>query len=171
MSKEEIIGVLKAHSERVIVPPARPIYISRSALWTTAFRQFSRPSFIKKHGMLYVTFACDEHGSQEDAADLGGPRREFFRLLVKAIFQDSGAFQKSPNGFVPRMHVSWVSSGLFHTIGQMMSTILVQGGEPHAFLARCVVDYILTGDVMKVCVNTDYIPDTLLRESLKKVLY
>lgn len=59
MSKEEIIGVLKAHSERVIVPPTRPIYISRSALWTTAFWQFSRPSFIKKHGMLYVTFACD----------------------------------------------------------------------------------------------------------------
>ncbi|XP_058854362.1 uncharacterized protein LOC117398677 [Acipenser ruthenus] len=77
--------------------------------------------------------------------------------------------QESPNGFVPQMHVSWVSSGLFHTIGQMMSTDLVQGGEPPAFLARCVVDYILTGDVMKVCVNTDDIPDTLLRESLKKI--
>lgn len=38
--------------------------------------------------MLSVTFA-----SNEDAADFGGPRREFFRLLVKAIFQDSGAFE------------------------------------------------------------------------------
>lgn len=42
--------------------------------------------------MLYVTFASDEHEA-EDAADLGGPRREFFRLLGKAIYQDSGAFE------------------------------------------------------------------------------
>ena len=43
--------------------------------------------------MLYVTFASDEHDAEEDAADLGGPRREFLRLLVTAIFQDSGAFE------------------------------------------------------------------------------
>lgn len=42
--------------------------------------------------MLCVSFASDEQGT-EDAADLGGPRRELFRLLVKAIFQDSGAFE------------------------------------------------------------------------------
>lgn len=44
--------------------------------------------------MLYVTFASDEE-TDEDAEDLGGPRQEFFRLLVKAIYRESGAFQSN----------------------------------------------------------------------------
>ena len=93
LSKEEIAGFLQAHSERVITSGTRQIYISRANVWTTAFRVFKRTSFAESCDMLYVTFGSDEHDAEEDAADLGGPRREFFRLLVKAIFQDSGAFE------------------------------------------------------------------------------
>lgn len=89
--KEEIAGLLQAHSDRVITLGTRQLYISRANVWTTALRQFKRPSFAESCDMLYVTFASDEHDTEEDAADLGGPRREFFRLLGKAIFQDSGA--------------------------------------------------------------------------------
>lgn len=93
LSKEEIAGLLQAHSERVITSGTRQVYISRANVWTTALRQFKRPRFAESCDMLYVTFASDEHDAEEDAADFGGPRREFFRLLVKAIFQDSGAFE------------------------------------------------------------------------------
>lgn len=93
LSEEEIVGLHQAHSERVITSGTRQIYISRANVWTTALRAFKRPNFSESCNMLYVTFASDEHEAEEDAADLGGPRREFFRLLVKAIFQDSGAFE------------------------------------------------------------------------------
>lgn len=92
MTKEEIIGIVRAHSERVVTAAYRPIYISRGNVWITALRQFSRRRFAESTDMLYVTFANDED-TNEDAEDLGGPRREFFRLLGKAVFKDSGAFE------------------------------------------------------------------------------
>lgn len=49
--------------------------------------------------MLYVTFASDEHDAEKGDADFRGPRREFFRLLVKVIFQESGAFEGNKVGF------------------------------------------------------------------------
>lgn len=92
LSKEEITGIIKAHSERVVTSEFRPIYISRGNVWTTALRQFSRRRFTASTDMLYVNFASDEE-TDEDAEDLGGPRREFFRLLLQAIYRESGAFQ------------------------------------------------------------------------------
>lgn len=91
MTTEEIQGILQAHSERVINGAERKIYISRAAVWLTAFNQFKRQSFSNKKGMLSVVFTTDEY--QEDAADAGGPRRELFRLLIKSLWQDSGAFE------------------------------------------------------------------------------
>ncbi|XP_062323974.1 G2/M phase-specific E3 ubiquitin-protein ligase-like [Osmerus eperlanus] len=51
----------------------------------------------------------------------------------------------------------------------MISTLIVQGGEPPAFLAPHVVDYIVTGDILQVHVTPDDIANTELRDSLKKV--
>ncbi|CAJ1074951.1 uncharacterized protein LOC113053478, partial [Xyrichtys novacula] len=169
LSKEEIAGLLRAHSEKVITSGTRKIFISRANVWTTTLRQFKRPRFAESCDMLYVTFASDEHGCEEDAADLGGPRREFFRLLVKAIFQDSGAFEGTPNGYTPRLNILHLQNGLYRTIGRMISTIIVQGGEPPAFLAPHVVDYILYGDILQLHLTPADIGDPELRENLKKV--
>ncbi|CAL8347016.1 unnamed protein product [Gadus morhua 'NCC'] len=168
LSIEEMTGIVKAHSERVVTEANRPIYISRGNVWTTALRQFSRRKFTECTDLLYVTFASDE-GTNEDGEDLGGPRREFFRLLVKAIFKESGAFEESLNGFTPRMNISHVQNGVYRTIGQMMSTIIVQGGEPSALLSPLVVDYLLTGHIFQLKVTPDDVADMELREALKKV--
>ncbi|XDV12078.1 hypothetical protein PO909_000822 [Leuciscus waleckii] len=169
LSKEEIAGLLQAHSERVITSGTRQIYISRANVWTTALRVFKRPSFAESCDKLYAIFTSDEHDAVEDAADLGGPRREFFRLLVKAIFQDSGAFEGTPNGCIPRLNMLHLQNGVYRTIGRMMSTIIVQGGEPPAFLSPSVVDYIVSGDILQVHVSPDDIGDPDLRENLNKV--
>lgn len=68
-------------------------------MWATAVQQFSRRRFAESTDMLYVTFASEEN-TDEDAEDLGGPRQEFFRLLAKAIYKDSGAFE----GCCPCIH-------------------------------------------------------------------
>lgn len=71
--REEITGIVKAHSERAVTSAYRPIYISRGKVWTTALRQFSRRRFAESTDVLYVTFASDKD-TNEDAEDLGGPR-------------------------------------------------------------------------------------------------
>ncbi|XP_039477026.1 G2/M phase-specific E3 ubiquitin-protein ligase-like isoform X2 [Oreochromis aureus] len=168
LSKEEIEGLLRAHSEKVITPGTRQLHISRANVWSTALRQFKRPKFAESCEMLYVTFASDEHDTEEDAADLGGPRREFFRLLVKAIFQDSGAFEATPNGCTLKFNILHLQNGVYRTIGRMLSTIIVQGGEAPAFLSPHVVDYIVSGDILQVHLTPDDIGDPELRENLKK---
>lgn len=76
---------------------------------------------------------------------------------------------ESPNGFIPKMNISHVQNGVYNTIGQMMSTIIVQGGEPPALLSPLVVDYLMTGNLFQMNVTPDDIADMELREALKKV--
>ena len=54
----------------------------------TALPYFRRNGFLKNPGLICVTFAT--FTEEEDAVDLGGPRREFFHLLLVAICKDSG---------------------------------------------------------------------------------
>ncbi|XP_051792073.1 G2/M phase-specific E3 ubiquitin-protein ligase-like [Erpetoichthys calabaricus] len=169
VNKEEITEVLQAHSKKVITPSYRRIFISRLDVWTTAFRYFHQDRFARHHGLLVVSFACDLHTFKMEPPDCGGPRREFFRRLIKAIFEDSGAFEESPNGFIPKLNTSHLENGVYRTIGKMMSTIIIQGGEPPARLAPCVVDYILAGDVLQVNATPDDVSASELREMLKKV--
>ncbi|KAL0969895.1 hypothetical protein UPYG_G00234150 [Umbra pygmaea] len=94
---------------------------------------------------------------------------KLFRLLVKAIYKESGAFEESPNGFILRMNIAHVQNRVYRTVGQMMSTIIVQGGEPPVLLSPLVVDYLLTGNIFHVNVTPDDVADMELREALNKV--
>lgn len=51
----------------------------------------------------------------------------------------------TPNGCTPRLNMLHLQNGVYRTIGTMMSTIIVQGGEPPALLSPSVVDYIVWG--------------------------
>lgn len=59
--------------------------INRSAVLDGALRGFTRKSYNPKYQM-YIKFS-DDLGLHEEAVDLGGPRREFLHLLMKAIAQ------------------------------------------------------------------------------------
>lgn len=54
LSEEEIVGLLQAHSERVITSGTRQIYISRANVWTTALRAFKRPNFSESCNMSHL---------------------------------------------------------------------------------------------------------------------
>lgn len=61
----------------------------------------------------------------------------------------------TPNGCTLRLNILHLQNGLYGTIGRMMSTIIVQGGEPPAFMSPSVVDYIVSGDILQVHVTPD----------------
>lgn len=77
------------HVEKVLTGDPRNIVVSRLRIWETAKSYFKRRSFMSKTGILKVTFATGNEN--EDAIDHGGPRREFFHLLLGAICNESSA--------------------------------------------------------------------------------
>lgn len=66
------------------------INVRRSHLWTDSCRHFKKSKFSPK-SVVSVKFA-DSTGSSEGAVDAGGPRREYFRLLIRAVNLEAGVF-------------------------------------------------------------------------------
>ena len=87
-SSEVLISAVQEHAAKKIQGDPRSIVVSRMSIWQTAHPYFKRKGFLERSGMLKVTFATFE--AEEDAVDQGGPRREFFHLLLGAIVRDSG---------------------------------------------------------------------------------
>ena len=66
------------------------VNVRRRHIWEDSCRCLQRESFSPK-ATISVCFA-DDFGNSEGAVDIGGPRREFLRLLVKAANEHSGIF-------------------------------------------------------------------------------
>lgn len=88
LTEAELIEKVKTHSTQVVHGEPKAVVVSRLNLWKTAIPYFKRLGFLKNPGLIRVTFAT--FMEEEDAVDLGGPRREFFHLLLVAICKDSG---------------------------------------------------------------------------------
>ena len=87
-NSENFTTLVKEYASEKVCGDPRSIVVSRLSIWQTAQPYFRRQSFVNAAGMLRVTFATFE--GEEDAVDHGGPRREFFHLLLGAISRDSG---------------------------------------------------------------------------------
>lgn len=89
LTEAELMLRLQQHAEEVVNKGnSRVVVVSRLNLWKTALPYFKRNGFLSNLGLLSVTFAT--FTEEEDAVDLGGPRREFFHLLLGAICRESG---------------------------------------------------------------------------------
>lgn len=137
--------------------------LRRSHLFVDAIRAFSRPSFnVSK--MLKVYF-IGEH-----SVDDGGPRREFFRLLMKEAFTSSGLFSGWPSNVVPIHNVEAVVANKYYLIGKMITTSLIQGGQPPVCFSTAVANYLVYDEVSTSCEPAiDDIPNCALQQSLRKV--
>ena len=131
------------------------IIISRKAIFATTRRAIGRKrfSFVKP---LFGTFAGEE------AVDDGGPKREFFRLLMRAI-RESTIF-----------HGSWFSHDLglladnrYELAGKLVAwSILQGGGGPHCLSA---VGYeIYKGLAVNHEIAIESVADPEMKELLQK---
>jgi len=66
------------------------VNVRKGAIWDDACRQMTRKRFSPR-STISVKFA-DSEGNSEGAVDIGGPKREFLRMAVKAANLDSGIF-------------------------------------------------------------------------------
>ena len=158
--------VIQLHQRRVITSVSdedmQPVHVRRSHVFSDALRQFSNRSFdVCK--MLKVQFIGEE------AIDYGGPRREFFNLLIREIFKSS-LFVGFPNQIIPAHNVEAVANNTYYTIGKMIATCIIQGGEAPACFAKAVADYLVFDQVCSpVCI--DDIPDYEVQECLQQVCW
>lgn len=137
------------------------IHVRRSHVFSDALRQFSKESF-RVNKMLNIRFVGEE------AVDDGGPRREFFHLLMHEIFKSS-FFAGFPSNVVPVHNIKAVSNNTYYIVGKMISTCIIQGGEVPACFAKAVADYLVLDRVVSpVCL--DDIHDYEIRDCLKKVM-
>lgn len=134
------------------------ISVRRKHLWDDSITQFLKSSFDPRKPIRVIF-----HG--EEAADGGGPRKEYFRLLSKCIREQSGAF------FNSREIVNFRSSvSLFHEhlIGLMIGTSILHGGQAFPFLPRAIYNYISHGVMATNCTVSNVANSSTLR-IVKKV--
>ena len=113
--------ILLQHQERVMSgdpEDSQSIIVRRSHILADASRTFSRSTF-NPTKFLKVTFVG------EAAVDEGGPRREFFRLLIRSAVSSSGLFEGSPGHLIPVHCLEALSSNKFYVIGKIFATAIV----------------------------------------------
>jgi hypothetical protein len=113
--------------------------------------------------MLKVCFIGDA------SIDDGGPRREFFSLLLREIFVKSGLFYGWPDHVVPLHHIEAITTNQFYMIGKMLAVCMIQGGEPPVCFSKAIADYLVYERIESLpCI--DDIPDVNIRNLMKKVM-
>ena len=89
---------------------------------------------------------------------------------MRECFSKSGLFIGWPNNTVPIHHVEALAANKYYLVGKMMSTALVQGGQPPLCFSQAVADYVIY-DEIKCEPCLDDIPDCDVREKLEKVRF
>ena len=88
ISEEELIEDIKNHVSQHVDGQPRNTVVSRLSVWETAAPHFKKRKFADAKDLLEVTLTSFE-AEEEDAIDLGGPRRKFLPLLLGAICKGS----------------------------------------------------------------------------------
>ncbi|XP_051800889.1 uncharacterized protein LOC127532981 [Acanthochromis polyacanthus] len=139
--------------------------INRTSVLDGALRGFRRPSYNPVYQMC-IKFS-DDLGKDEEAVDLGGPRREFLRLLMEAL-----ALSPMFEGRDGKLNLALDSSALredrYFVAGQAIAVSLVHGGPPPGFIAPTLYRCLVGGTSSAMPVLED-IADPDLYEKVKKV--
>ncbi|XP_027132288.1 G2/M phase-specific E3 ubiquitin-protein ligase [Larimichthys crocea] len=139
------------------------VNINRSAVWEGAVRGFKRLSY-EPHLMVSVKFS-DDMGESEEGVDLGGPRREFLRLLIESIAK-SPMFEGKENSKNLALYSTALREDWYYIAGRAIAISLVHGGPPPNFLSLVLFSLLI--DVPANPVPED-IADADLLEKVKKV--
>ncbi|XP_038158564.1 G2/M phase-specific E3 ubiquitin-protein ligase-like isoform X2 [Cyprinodon tularosa] len=139
--------------------------INRSAVLDGAIRGFKRISY-NPHYSMNVKFS-DDFGKNEEAIDLGGPRREFLRLLIEALSM-SPMFEGPEECKHLAMNSTALREDRYFMAGRAIAVSLVHGGPAPRFLSP-VLFAGLVGGPNAVCPTLKDITDADLQEKLKTV--
>lgn len=130
-SLEELLQSIKPGPSNV---PQR-ITISRSEILSDSIGFFKKRIF-DFQSPIRVTF------EGEPAVDSGGPKREYFTLLLHALLSPSSPvrlFEGRNNFLLPMHNVDAIRAGLFKVVGRMTTSSILNGGPGfHTLVQYCL---------------------------------
>ncbi|XP_047241323.1 G2/M phase-specific E3 ubiquitin-protein ligase-like [Girardinichthys multiradiatus] len=139
--------------------------VSRSAVLDGAICGFKRVSYNPLFSMN-VKFSGD-FGKNEEAIDLGGPRRECLRLLIEALSM-SPMFEGTDESKNLAMNSTAMREDKYFLAGRAIAVSLVHGGPAPRSLSP-VLFASLVGGPNAACPTLKYVTDADLQEKLKKM--
>lgn len=129
-------------------------------MWHDACQAFSASTFSFSRG-IRVKFIG------EMGVDGGGPRREFYRLLVEAICSTSGLLEGCEGNKIPLHNVTALKARKFVLLGVMAGMSMLDGGPGLPVFAGPVFHYIATDKILVGSVED--VPDPVVRRHLSVV--
>ena len=105
----------------------------------------------------------------EAAEDVGGPRREFFRLLIEDLFKLQDMFVGWPSNVIMKHNIEATATNKFFVAGKILSTVIIQGGQGPLCFSEAVADYLIFSKVCSLPVIED-VPNTFAQDCFTKVV-
>ena len=124
-NEDEEKSTLKDILEKLRPLPGAPtrLTVNRSSILTDSISIFKQKFHFTKP--LKITF------EGEPAIDGGGPKREFFTILLRELLSSSASirlFEGRDNIFLPMHNTDALRSNLYKVAGRMIASSIVQGG-------------------------------------------
>ena len=114
------------------------IHVRRNHIWSDTLRAVKKASF-NPINPLRVTFIG------EPAVNEGGPRREFFSLVLAKIASDRSIFHGPEDSRTFIRNFQGVQNRLFYIVGMLVATSLANGGPGFPYLLQAVYSYLFHG--------------------------
>ena len=138
------------------------IRVRRRHIWEDTLRAFNKEDF-----HLDRTFEINFIG--EEAADEGGPKREFFRLLMSTLSEHSGILEGAEGSKKTiTMNPVLLASNTYFQAGRMVAASLQQGGPGIRCLSPAVFWYMVEQPEMSAP-SVDEIADSEVQNKVRKV--
>jgi hypothetical protein len=111
----------------------------------------------------------------EPAIDAGGPRREYFTMLLKSLVSCKSSirlFEGKEGRLLPMKNTDALRGQLFKIAGRMISTSIVNGGPGFPCLSPPVYEYLVQGFTEELVsnINKDDIFDIDASQAIDKVM-
>ena len=147
--------------------PRMRLTVSRNEILTDAIAFFKGGDF-HYNRELRVRFEA------EPAVDGGGPKREFFSLLLKSLVSPTESvrlFEGRPGRYLPMHNMDALMGGLYKVAGRMIAASALQGGPGFPCLAPAIYTHMATMSLDSVIdeISPLDLPDPNLADTVEKV--
>jgi hypothetical protein len=104
----------------------------------------------------------------ESAVDAGGPRREYFSILIGSVVR-AGLLHGMPGNYTFSHNIQKLENNEYHYLGGIVALSLLQGGSGPLCFCKPVAEYITYAKVLSH-ININTIPEYEIRSKLEQVI-
>ena len=168
--------ILKIFKEDVTTTgPSLPITFNRSKdpLWELCRIYKNSSGKLSRPPVVYFVSESGEDQYEEEAADIGGPLREFLTIATETISKSTApqVFEGDDDHKLPVHSQQLVLGGVFKMTGEIIAHSIIHGEVWFAGMAKAVKVYLSTGceECAAQVVCPEDVPDFNVRQLLQRM--